>query len=97
MNGIVQVLIVPDLSKFRNAVLTCKEMAKDKSGDKWCLGKPGDVFPEDLWAFCKTCGIGHASDELTVKARCVDLYQYLWFIMGRWMWKKHLEFFEEHI
>ena len=59
----------PDLSKYKNVVLSFKEIPKDKAGDQWRLGKPGDICPEYFLALRKTDGIGLNDNKLNAEDR----------------------------
>ena len=48
-------------------MLTCKELASNKTGDQWVIGKPEDACPDGLCAFYKTNGLGRNSDEIISK------------------------------
>ena len=84
----------PDISKYKNVLLSFKEITKDKAGDQWRLGKPGDVCPEYFLASRKTDSIGLNGNKLNAEDRCADLYQYLWFIIGKSMGNNNHNFFE---
>ena len=70
-----QVLKGPVLTKFKNAVIDYTDIERDEAEDQWGLGKPQ--------TFCKTDGIVRDSDEITAKDMCANLYQYIWFMLGR--------------
>ena len=61
------------------------------------LGKPEDVGLDDFWVFCKNDGLGEAGDEISSEDIFIDLNRSLWFVLGRSMWKKHCNFFEENL
>ena len=92
-----QVLKGLDRNKYRNAVLTWKELVRNESGDHWGLGKPEDVCSYYFWTFCNTNGLGRNSDKITAKDRCIYLDISLWFMVVRSMWKKHHNVFDEQI
>ena len=86
-----------DSTKFRNAVISYKDIARDKAGNQWSLGKPEGVCLEDFWAFWNTNVIGCYDDDTTAEDSCINLDQALWFMLGRSSHKKHLSMFGEHI
>ena len=57
------------LIKFRNFVLSCKEIARDEAIYQWGLGEQDDVCSENFWALCNTKGIGCDNGDITSKGR----------------------------
>ena len=92
-----QVLKGPALTKFRNDMLVCKELVRNETGYHWDLGEPEDVAFDDLWAFWKIGGLWDSGDDITDKDRYIDIERALCFILGRSMWKRYHNVFNEHI
>ena len=78
-------------------MINCKYIARNKAGDQWSLGEPEDVCSEDFWELCSTGRTSCDSDDLTVKDRCIGLDISISFIMGRLMWKKYRNIYEEYV
>ena len=75
------------LKKFRNVVLSCRDISKDNSENLWNLGEPENVVLDDFWYLCKVDELDCNGDVITNKDLWIDLDCSLWFMLGRSMWK----------
>ena len=90
-----QILILYSIKKFRSAVLSSNNIAKENSGANWTLIKPKYVKPKYFWAFWKAAGLGEDGNELTGKDQCIDLECALWLHIGRSTCKNYHDVFNE--
>ena len=77
-------------------MISCKDIAKEDTGNQWTLGGPLNVVPDDFWDLCKVDDLDCNSDVITGKYRCIDLDRSLWFMLVKYMWKNH-SVFNEHM
>ena len=85
------------LTKSSNAVLACKELVKDKSGDQWGIDKPGDVALDYFWAFGKNNVLEEDGDTINSVDGWIELDIALCFMLGRPTWNIYCNIFDEHI
>ena len=77
------------LKKHQEVLMTCKQSAKELTGDEWTLGDMSGLLTEDFWTWAKTDTTRYDGNPYLANDKCVDFERKLWFKLGKCMWRKH--------
>ena len=69
--------------------MTCRQSTKELVGDEWTLGELTGISVEDFWNLAKTDTMGYDGHDYLDRYKCVEFERYLWFDLGKCMWRKH--------
>ena len=92
-----RILGVSVLKKYKAVLLECKQSSKDLAGYKWNLGELKGLSTDDFWTWYKSDGISYDLDAHPRLEKCVDLKKYIWFDLGKAMWRKNRSVFQDHL
>ena len=85
------------LKKYREVLVTCKQLAKELLGDEWTLGDMSGLSTEDFWTWKKADTTGYDGHPYLAIDNFVDFERELWFELGKCMWRKHRSYFQDHM
>ena len=88
---------VAALNKYKAVLAEYKELSKGIDGDQWTLGATKDVTMEKFWTWAKVDYLDALGDVYLGKDRCLDFKKYIWFELGKSMWKKYQSVFQDHV
>ena len=55
------------------------------------------LYTEDFWNWAKSYGLDSDGDAYLGVKNCVDFEKGIWFELGKCMWRKHRNVFQEHL
>ena len=67
-----RILKVSALKKYQEVLVTCKQSAKDLTGDEWTLGDMIELSTEDLWTWAKKDTTGYDGHPYLDNDKCID-------------------------
>ena len=72
-------------------------MVKGIDGYQWTLGATKNITMDQVWTWVKLYGVDMDRDVYLGTYRCLDFKKYIWFELGKSMWKKHWRVFQDHV
>ena len=73
------------LKKYREVMVTCRQLAKELAGDEWTLVDLTGISAEDFWNWAKTDTTGYDGTDYLAQDKCVNFKRELWFDLGKCM------------
>ena len=84
------------LNKYREVLVASMQPEKELAGDEWNLKKLTGISTEAFWTWAKTDTTGYDGHAYLVLDKCVNFERELWFELGKYMWRKHRSFYQDH-
>ena len=92
-----RIIKVSALKKHQEVLVTCRNSAKEITGDDWDLVNLHGLSAEDLWTWANTYTTGYDVHGYFAWYNCVNFRKELWFELGKCIWRKHRNVYHNHM